>query len=65
MNDNDDLDIDDIDNDDEFNDVEFEDKLVKKNISAKRDIRVEIEKRLEMMELRKLSGDSVYDELFD
>ncbi len=63
MNDTDDFELDDLDSADEFDDVE---KAIKtKKVSSKRDVRAEIEKRLEQIELRKLMGDSDYDEAFD
>lgn len=63
MNDTDDFDIEDLDSGDEFNDEE--ENLSAKKASPKRDVRAEIEKRLEQIELRKLMGDSGYDEVFD
>lgn len=63
MNDTDDFELEDLDSDDEFNDVE--ENLLEKKVSPKRDVRAEIEKRLEQIELRKLMGDSGYDEVFD
>ncbi len=62
MNDTDDIEIDDeLDDSDEFNELDIENKFVGNELSSKRDIRSEIEKRLELMELRKLIGDSFYD----
>ncbi|MBL1142645.1 MAG: hypothetical protein HND53_11495 [Proteobacteria bacterium] len=63
MNDADDLEID--DDDDNFDELDFDSSFVKSELSSKRDVRSEIEKRLELIELRKLTGDSFYDELFD
>ena len=63
MNDTDDFELDDLDSGDEFNSVE--EGLVAKKVLSKRDVRTEIEKRLEQIELRKLMGDSGYDEVFD
>ncbi len=63
MNDTDDFELDDLDSSDEFDDVEKD--LTTKKVSSKRDVRAEIEKRLEQIELRKLMGDSDYDEAFD
>ena len=63
MNDTDDFELDDLDSGDEFNDVEK--KLLEKKVLSKCDVRTEIEKRLEQIELRKLMGDSGYDEVFD
>lgn len=63
MNDTDDFELDDLDSGDEFNSVE--ESLVAKKVLSKRDVRTEIEKRLEQIELRKLMGDSGYDEVFD
>ena len=63
MNGTDDFELDDLDSGDEFNDVEK--NLLEKKVSPKRDVRSEIEKRLEQIELRKLMGDSSYDEVFD
>ncbi len=63
MNDTDDFELDDLDFADEFDDVE---KAIKtKKVLSKRDVRSEIEKRLEQIELLKLMGDSGYDEAFD
>lgn len=64
MNVTDDSSIDMID-DDELKGFDDEKNFSEKLNSAKRDVRAEIEKRLEILELRKLTGDSVYDELFD
>ena len=63
MNDTDDFEMDDLDSNEELDDVE--ENLVEKRVKPKRDVRAEIEKRLEQIELRKLMGDSVYDEAFD
>ena len=63
MNDTDDFELDDLDSGNEFNDVE--ESFDAKKASSKRDVRAEIEKRLEQIELRKLMGDSSYDEVFD
>ena len=63
MNDTDDFELDDLDSGDELNGVEED--LAAKKASPKRDVRAEIEKRLEQIELRKLMGDSAYDEVFD
>lgn len=63
MNDTDDFELDDLDSGDDFTDVEAD--LAEKQVLPKRDARVEIEKRLEQIELRKLMGDSGYDEVFD
>lgn len=63
MNDTDDFELDDSDFDDEFNDMEKD--LAVKKVPLKRDVRTEIEKRLEQLELQKLMGDSGYDEVFD
>lgn len=65
MNVSDDSSIDMIDDIDELKNIDFEKSFPEKLLSSKRDVRAEIEKRLEMLELRKLTGDSVYDELFD
>lgn len=65
MNVSDDSSIDTIDDIDELKNIDFEKSFPEKLLSSKRDVRAEIEKRLEMLELRKLTGDSVYDELFD
>lgn len=64
MNIADDSSIDLID-DEELKDFDSEDSFSEKLLSSKRDVRAELEKKLEMLELRKLTGDSVYDELFD
>lgn len=63
MNDTDDFELDDLDSNDKFNDVE--ENLSEKKVLSKRDVRAEIEDRLEQIELRKLIGDSGYDEVFD
>ncbi|MGB1799606.1 MAG: PA3496 family putative envelope integrity protein [Gammaproteobacteria bacterium] len=63
MNDTDDFELDDVDSSDEFNDVE--ENLPVKKVLSKRDVRTQIEDRLEQIELRKLLGDSGYDEVFD
>ena len=63
MNDTDDFELDDLDSNDEFNDVE--ESLSEKKVLSKRDVRAEIEERLEQIELRKLISDSGYDEVFD
>lgn len=65
MNDTDDIEIDDLDDSDDFDVLDLESKFVKTELSSKRDVRSEIEKRLELIELRKLTGDSFYDEVFD
>lgn len=63
MNDTDDFELDDLDSNDGFNDVE--ENLSEKKVLPKRDVRAQIEDRLEQIELRKLIGDSGYDEVFD
>jgi hypothetical protein len=63
MNDADDLDMDDVDDGNEFD--ELESRFINSELSTKRDVRSEIERRLELMELRKLMGDPFYDEVFD
>lgn len=65
MNDADDLEMDDVDDNDNFDELDLETSIAKSELSSKRDVRTEIEKRLELIELRKLTGDSFYDELFD
>ena len=62
MNDTDDIEIDDeLIDADEFNELDLENKYTKNELSSKRDVRSEIEKRLELMELQKLIDDSFYD----
>ncbi len=66
MNDADDIDLDDeLDDNEEFNELDLENQFVKSELSSKRDVRSEIEKRLELMELQRLIGDSFYDEAFN
>ena len=65
MNDADDLELDDELDSDEFGELDLEEEFVKSELSPKRDVRSEIEKRLELMELQKLIGDSIYDEVFN
>lgn len=56
----------DISSDNELEDEDFDLKInfSKKELSLKKNIREEIEKKLELLELKKLGGDSIYDELF-
>jgi hypothetical protein len=63
MNDTDDLDVDEIEENEDID--QLESKFFNSGLPTKRDIRAEIEKRLEMMELRKLTSDFFYDEAFD
>jgi hypothetical protein len=66
MNDTDDIEIDDeLVDDEEFNELEVVNNFTGNELSSKRDVRSEIEKRLELMELQKLIGDSLYDEVFN
>jgi len=43
---------------------DLEKSFFKEELSLKQSIRAEIEKKLELLELKKLTGDSVYDEIF-
>ncbi len=65
MNDADDLELDDLNDDDNFDEIDIESSFSKSTSSSKSDVRAEIEKRLELIELRKLTSDSIYDEVFD
>ena len=58
------LEVDMVNENDELQGIDSEKSFSNKELSSKRDIRSEIEKKLEMLELKKLTGDSVYDELF-
>jgi len=55
----------DDDNDElEEESLDLEKSFANKELSSKRDIRAEIERKLELLELKKLTGDSVYDDFF-
>jgi hypothetical protein len=65
MNDIDDEDVDMLDEDNDFFEFESENKLAKDGLASKRDFRTEIEKKLELLALKKLTDDYFYDEVFD
>jgi hypothetical protein len=68
MNDIDDSELEMIDDDDDFEELsklDSDNNRTKNENTSKRDFRAEIEKKLELMALQKLTGDDFYNENFE